>query len=120
MVKAKAEIVKTSTFGVQQLEDSCLNRMQVGESHKALGGARLVGDPHEAPAGRGKPTQSSGSARDEAYIIDAQRRFRAPAHRVGNELVDDTVAVDEHGGAVGAHRRSASAGRRSRASRGAA
>ena len=73
---------------------------------RALRGRRLVGDADQQPARR----RPGGAAQPAAPAISATSSTRSgdsgpAADRVGDELVDHAVAVDEHRRAVVAHGR---------------
>lgn len=95
----------------QELDHPLVYGQQLRERNDALGGGGLVGDAYQCIPGSRQPGERRRGPGQQAHVLDVQRRLAATAEPIDGQLVDDAVAIEEHGRARGARRLISRAGR---------
>ena len=85
----------------QQLEDPCVDRVELLAGHLALGGGRLVGDDHDREAGVAQGRQRLAGVRRQAHVGAGQRRlWPSSVGGIRHGLDEHAVAVEKDGWAA--------------------
>ena len=100
MVQTHLERIEAHPLGGKQLQHPGLNGLELQERDEALGRRGLVGYADQQPAGAGEAFKRSRSAWNQSEVSPPQRGFWPAAHRIRDQLVDDSVAVDKHSAAA--------------------
>ena len=97
VVKAQPRGREGDALACEQRGDAFVHGEQLRDRHPALGGGRLVGDAHQQVARVGQAGARRRRSVDETHLLDTQRRLGGAGERVGYQLVENPIAIEERG-----------------------